>query len=120
MIVASENKSFKIKIANINAPSIVKNKVQRIQLNGKDTFNNTNRPENPVIITASVEISVLLNGINEHRITSATMLNTMVKAPGIDLRMTLTIYFPLIRSLLGSNARIKEGAPIVNALIKVS
>ena len=48
------------------------------------------------------------------------MLNIIVIAPGIDLRMTFTIYFPLIRSLLGSNARIKEGAPMVNALIKVS
>ena len=60
VIDARENKSFKIKIANINAPSIVKNKAQRIQLNGNETFNNTNRPANPVIITASVEISVLL------------------------------------------------------------
>ena len=60
VIDARENKSFKIKIANINAPSIVKNKAQRIQLNGNETFNNTNRPANPVIIPASVEISVLL------------------------------------------------------------
>ena len=51
---------------------------------------------------------------------SATILNTIVIAPGIDLRMTFTMYFPLIRSLLGSNAKMREGAPIVYALIKVS
>ena len=51
---------------------------------------------------------------------SATILNTIVIAPGIDLHMTFTMYLPLIRSLLGSNAKMREGAPIVNALIKVS
>lgn len=119
VIDARENKSFKRKIANTNAPSIAQNKAQRIQLNGKDTLNKTNRPANPVIITASVEISVLLNWINEQRIANAIMLNTIVIAPGMDLRMTFTIYFPFTRSLFGSNAKIKEGAPIVNALIKV-
>ena len=109
-----------MKIANIKAPSIVQNNAQRIQLKGKDTLNNTNRPANPVIITASVEISVSLNGIKEHKTASATIFSTIVKAPGIDFRMTFTMYFPLIRSLLGSKARMKEGAPIVNALIKVS
>ncbi len=39
---------------------------------------------------------------------SATILNTIVIAPGIDLRMTFTMYLPLIRSLLGSNAKMRE------------
>ena len=41
---------------------------------------------------------------------SATILNTIVIAPGIDLRMTFTMYLPLIRSLLGTNAKMREGA----------
>ena len=120
VIEANEKRSFITKIANTNAPSIVKNNAHRIQLNGKETFRRTNKPANPVIITANVEISALLNGTYEHNTASITILKTMVKAPGMDFRITFTIYFPFILSLFGSKANIREGAPIVKALIRVN
>ena len=53
-------------------------------------------------------------------IVTRTMLKTTVKAVG---KLLLTIFnknFPFTKSLFGSKAKMKDGIPIVNPVIKVS
>ena len=50
----------------------------------------------------------------------AKILITTVKPGGKALEMTFFKKLPLILYLLGSNASIKEGIPIVTTLIKLS
>ena len=49
----------------------------------------------------------------------AKILIIVVKAVGIDLDITFFKKFPRILSLLGSNASIKDGIPIVTTPIKL-
>ena len=58
--------------------------------------------------------------VYKRQATNRRTLVIMVIAPGRDFLIMLVIKLPLIRSLFGSNARIKEGIPMVTALIKVN
>ena len=57
--------------------------------------------------------------IDENNVTS-TKLNITVIATGKALANILNIKLPSTNCLLGSSAKKNEGAPIVNAVIKVN
>ena len=87
---------------------------------GKHILNNNKKPVNPVIITHNVDICTSFNLKKLPNIEIATIFKTIVNDVGKDRLKTLIRKLPLILSLLGSKAKIKEGIPIVKTLVKVN
>ena len=85
-----------------------------------DNLNNNDSPQEPVKITLKLEkylSDITLNLFNIVKIVIDRITNAAV---GKDFEITFFKKLPLILSLLGSNASIKDGIPIVTTLIKVN
>ena len=116
---ARENNCLKNTTPIINPMHIEVNKNFLNKLNGLHTLNKSKKLIKDVEITHKVEIFLLeipmLPKTNEIR----TTLITIEIPPGKALFIILCKKLPLILSLFGSSAKIKEGIPIVSTLVNV-
>ena len=91
----------------------------RSALNGTQSLNISMKPTVNATMTESVETcSCVSPSCCWNRQRNRTP-RTMVKAEGNDFLSTFVRKFPCMRSLFGSSASTKDGAPIVSALTKV-
>ena len=109
------------KIAQYKKPKIMRvNRDTRITLNGLQILYKWIKPVIAVKNTQREVSSPSSKWKTFANIVTRTMLKTTVKAVG---KLLLTIFnknFPFTKSLFGSNAKMKDGIPIVNPVINVS
>ena len=106
--------------AQVTKPvNIVKNSAPRNQVNGVHILYKYIKPV-IVVIYILIVLCILWGRSNsaEKAETKAT-LNITVRAVGKALANIFNKKFPLTKSLFGSRASMKEGAPIVNVVINV-
>lgn len=97
----------------------VYNKVLNI-LNGLHILYNKINPVRAVITTEIVDVVSLFKFKYDDNIMTNIILNTIVRAAGIDFLIMANKKSPFILSQFDSNAKTKEGIPIVNTLVKVN
>jgi len=95
-------------------------KVNLNVLNGSHNLYKKIKPDIPVRKTTKLDTTS--SGKSKANLNISTMmtLNTTVSAAGTLLPITFIKKFPLTISVLGSNARMNDGIPMVNVVIKVS
>ena len=108
------------KRAAISAADNTQNNPPRTQFKGQQTRNSTSSPVNEVASTQRVESCSTLNGTYMEIAMTNNTFADMVMAPGTAFISTLVTNRPCTRSLFGSNANRKDGAPMVKALISVN
>lgn len=118
VILVIENHPSKTSIQKLNNKIIENNKVKRIGFNGLLILYNNIKPVKTVKITARVEIcSCVKLNIGPNMVISI-IFPTIVIEEGKDFPSMFIKKFPLILSLFGSKASIKEGIPIVTMLVR--
>lgn len=114
-------KKFDWNIAQYSKP--VSRVIQRANLNalnGSQSLYKKMKPEIPVKKTTKLETTSSGKLKAYLNISTIITLKTTVKAAGRLLPITFIRKLPLTMSVLGSNARMNDGIPIVNVVISVS
>ena len=99
--------------------NIVKNKDPLNQVNGVHILYKYNKPVIVVIYILIVLCILYWRSNSAEKAETKATLNITVRAVGKALANIFNKKFPLTKSLFGSRASMKEGAPIVNVVINV-